>query len=184
MCGASRINVASTVRAMGTVQAIDAGRVERRPQIGLVASAEGEAELLRLAGAYRRILSACDVVAPYEVGRMLVEQLGLIVDCVGPVARGGAIQIASRVVGGSIHAVVAVRGLAQYNDPFLVALSRSCDLNDVAFAGNKATAEVLLRALGRPGARDMRSNHPSVRSDGTFPWDSPLSPSPFHKVRS
>lgn len=128
--------------------------------------------MIHLARAYRRMLTRMSLLATRSTGRLLIDEVGLTVECVASGPEGGDLQIGSRIVEGCVDAVVFLRDplTAHPHEPDIQALMKVCDLHEVPLATNRASAEILLRALAGPKSQEIRSNHPSVRADGIFPW--------------
>ncbi|GAC1417997.1 MAG: methylglyoxal synthase [Actinomycetota bacterium] len=129
--------------------------------------------MIQLARRHHTLLSEVSLIATRSTGRLLAEQLGLKVECVASGPEGGDLQIGARIVEGAIDALVFLRDplTAHPHDPDIQALVKVCDIHVVPVATNRATAEIVLRHLAqRSGTPDV-ARHPSLWSQGHFPWD-------------
>jgi methylglyoxal synthase len=117
-----------------------------RPRLAIIAHDGKKADLVAFATFNRDRLQRCELLATGTTGRLLVEKVGLNVERVesGPV--GGDVQIASRIVEGSVDAVVfVVDPLDKHpHDPDIQTLLRICNVRNVPLATNIATADILI----------------------------------------
>jgi len=117
-----------------------------RPRLAIVAHDGKKADLVAFATFNRDRLQRCELIATGTTGRLLVEKVGLNVECMesGPI--GGDVQIASRIVDGRIDAVVfVVDPLDKHpHDPDIQTLLRICNVRNVPLATNIATADILI----------------------------------------
>ncbi len=122
------------------------GAALRRPRLALIAHDGKKADMIAFATFNRGTLQRCDLVATATTGRLLREKVGLTVEALhsGPV--GGDVQIANRVVGGEIDAVLfIVDPLDKHpHDPDIQTLLRICNVHDVPLATNIATADMVI----------------------------------------
>ena len=106
--------------------------------------------------AYCGVLSKHTVCATNTTGRLVAEATGLPVRLFLSHAHGGSQQIVTRIAYNEFHLVLF------FNDPSnekmageISYISRLCDQNNVPFASNIATAEMLVLGLAR-GDLDRR----------------------------
>ena len=106
--------------------------------------------------AYAGILSQHNLYATNTTGHMVAEATGLKVHCFLSYAHGGSQQIGARIAYNEFDLVLF------FNDPSnekmageISYISRLCDQNNVPFASNIATAEMLVLGLAR-GDLDWR----------------------------
>ena len=106
--------------------------------------------------AYCGILSGHDICATNTTGKLVSEATGLPVTLYLPCTQGGAQQIGARIAYNEIDMVLF------FNDPrdeksceSVSYISRLCDQNNIPFASNVATAEMLVLGLSR-GDLDWR----------------------------
>ena len=112
--------------------------------------------MVQFCTAYCGILSKHTVCATNATGRMVMEATGLPVNLFLSHEHGGIEQIGQRIIYNEIDLVLF------FNDPSNEAMagdvayiSRLCDQNNIPFASNIATAEVLVLGLAR-GDLDWR----------------------------
>ena len=106
--------------------------------------------MVQFCTAYAGILSKHHIYATNTTGHMVADATGLKVHCFLTYAHGGSQQIGARIA---------------YNEFDLVIffISRLCDQNNIPFASNIATAEMLVLGLAR-GDLDWRCIvNPSTR---------------------
>ena len=120
--------------------------------------------MVQFCTAYAGILSRHNLFATNTTGHMVSEATGLNIHCCFSCAHGGAQQIGARISYNEIDLVLF------FNDPNSETLSkevnyisRLCDRNNIPFASNIATAEMLVLGLAR-GDLDWRCIvNPSTR---------------------
>lgn len=118
---------------------------------------DGKKELMvQFCIAYCGILSGHDICATNTTGKLVSEATGLPVTLYLPCTQGGAQQIGARIAYNEIDMVLF------FNDPrdeksceSVSYISRLCDQNNIPFASNVATAEMLVLGLSR-GDLDWR----------------------------
>ena len=118
---------------------------------------DGKKELMvQFCIAYCGILSGHDICATNTTGKLVSEVTGLPVTLYLPCTQGGAQQIGARIAYNEIDMVLF------FNDPrdeksceSVSYISRLCDQNNIPFASNVATAEMLVLGLSR-GDLDWR----------------------------
>lgn len=124
--------------------------------IALMAHDNKKELMVQFCTAYAGILSKHTVCATNITGRMVAEATGLPVHLFLARVHGGAEQIGARISYNEIDMVIF------FNEPRdeksctnVSEISRLCDQNNVPFASNLATAEMLVLGLGR-GDLDWR----------------------------
>lgn len=118
---------------------------------------DGKKELMvQFCIAYCGILSGHDICATNTTGKLVSEATGLPVTLYLPCTQGGAQQIGARIAYNEIDMVLFFCDPAnpQYNDS-LTYITKLCDQNNIPFATNLATAEMLIMGLAR-GDLDWR----------------------------
>lgn len=106
--------------------------------------------------AYCGILSKHTICATNTTGKLVAEATGLPVSLFLSHAHGGSQQIGARIAYNEIDMVLFFCDPAnpQYNDS-LTYITKLCDQNNIPFATNLATAEMLIMGLAR-GDLDWR----------------------------
>ena len=125
--------------------------------IAIIACDQKKEIMTQFCTAYCGILAKHNIYATEITGRYISEATGLHVERVMSGVQGGTEQIAARVSCNEIDLVLCFRETAvngTYNEQEL-SLLRLCDVNNVPFATNIATAEALILALDQ-GALDWR----------------------------
>ena len=124
--------------------------------IALMAHDEKKELMIQFCTAYAGILSQHKLYATNSTGHMLSEATGLNVHCFLTYAHGGNQQIGARIAYNEFDMVLF------FNDPTnaeregdVPYISRLCDRNNIPFASNIATAEMLVMGLAR-GDLDWR----------------------------
>ena len=112
--------------------------------------------MVQFCTAYAGILSQHNLYATNTTGHMVAEATGLKVHCFLSYAHGGSQQIGARIAYNEIDMVLFFCDPAnpQYNDS-LTYITKLCDQNNIPFATNLATAEMLIMGLAR-GDLDWR----------------------------
>lgn len=112
--------------------------------------------MVQFCTAYAGILSHHDIYATNTTGHMVTEATGLPIHCFLSYAHGGSQQIGARIAYNEFDMVLF------FSDPTSEAMardvtyiSRLCDQNNIPFASNIATAEMLILGLAR-GDLDWR----------------------------
>ena len=120
--------------------------------------------MVQFCTAYAGILSQHNLYATNTTGHMVADATGLKVQCFLSYAHGGSQQIGARIAYNEFDLVLF------FNDPTVENLvddvsyiSRLCDQNNIPFASNIGTAEMLVLGLAR-GDLDWRNMyHPTNR---------------------
>ncbi|MCT0217646.1 NAD(+)/NADH kinase [Synechococcus sp. CS-1329] len=121
--------------------------------IALLAGAEGHERLLNWLDQHRVLLEGFPLLAPAELAQTLAEDpyaCSLVVSPLAALAAGGDIQLAGRILAGSVGAVLFFvdPATAPEASPDLRLLLRACALAGTPLALNEATATLALRGLG------------------------------------
>lgn len=105
--------------------------------------------------AYRQILSKHKLISLFNISRSIRENTDLEVKTLATDISASVEQLASKANYNEIDAVIYIRDplLKSYDLPN--SLLKSCDINNIPFATNIATAEVLVLAIDR-GDLDWR----------------------------
>ena len=120
--------------------------------------------MVQFCTAYCGILSKHTVCATNATGRMVMEATGLPVNLFLSHEHGGIEQIGQRIIYNEIDLVLFFNSpLDNEMDQSVLYISRLCDQNNIPFASNIATAEMLVLGLAR-GDLDWRCIvNPSTR---------------------
>ena len=118
--------------------------------IALLAHDRKKELMVQFCIAYAGILQEHTLVATNTTGRLIAEATGLDISLYMGAAQGGSQQIGARIAYNEIDLVLFFCDPGQ---PELYSaaneLSRLCDLYNIPFASNVATAEVLIQGLRR-----------------------------------
>ncbi len=114
--------------------------------IALIAHDGKKADMVAFATFNREKLSGFNLIATATTGRLLVEKVGLDVECLLSGPHGGDAQIAARVVQGEVDAVFFfVDPLDKHpHDPDIQTLLRACNVHNVPIATNTNTADLII----------------------------------------
>lgn len=113
--------------------------------------------IVQFCTAYAGILSQHSVSATERTGKMIAEATGLDIHCFLSYVHGGSQQIAARIAYNEFDLVLFFSDPSSENMSDDIAyISRLCDQNNIPFASNVATAEMLVLGLAR-GDLDWRS---------------------------
>src|ERR1700736_4937230 len=125
---------------------LDAISGSRTPRVAIIAHDGKKADLVAFATFNRDRLKRCQLIATGTTGRLLIEKVGLAVERLESGPHGGDVQIANRVVEGSVDAVLfIVDPLDKHpHDPDIQTLMRICNVRNVPLATNIATADILV----------------------------------------
>ena len=132
--------------------------------IALMAHDSKKELMVQFCTAYAGILSRHNLYATDTTGHQVSDATGLNVHCFLTYAHGGNQQIGARIAFNEIDLVLF------FNDPTdpktagdVPYISRLCDRNNIPFASNLGTAEILVMGLAR-GDLDWRNIvNPSTR---------------------
>jgi methylglyoxal synthase len=119
--------------------------------IALIAHDKKKELIVDLCIAYKGILQQHTLFATGTTGSFIVEGTGLQVYRFSTGLSGGTQQIAARVSLNEMDLVIFLRDpvTAMEYEPDINSLLRLCDINNIPFATNIATAEMLVKGLER-----------------------------------
>ena len=119
--------------------------------IALIAHDSKKELMVQFCTAYCRILSQHKLVATGTTGKLIAEATGLQVQRFLAGVQGGDQQIASRIACNEIDLLIFFRDplTAKPHEPNDNDLLRLCDVHNIPFATNIATAEALIRGVER-----------------------------------
>lgn len=119
--------------------------------IALIAHDKKKELIVDLCIAYKVILLQHSLFATGTTASFIAEGAGLPVYKFSPGPLGGTQQIAARVSLNEIDLVIFLRDPVNPREyePDINSLLRLCDMNNIPFATNIATAEVLIKGLER-----------------------------------
>ena len=119
--------------------------------IALIAHDSKKELMVQFCTAYCRILSQHKLVATGTTGKMIAEATGLQVQRFLAGVQGGDQQIASRIACNEVDLLLIFRDPinALPSEQKLMTLLRLCDVHNIPFATNIATAEALIRGVER-----------------------------------
>jgi methylglyoxal synthase len=124
--------------------------------IALMAHDHKKDLMVQFCTAYAGILSHHKIFATNATGNVVSEATGLNVHCFLSYAHGGSQQIGARIAYNEIDMVLFFRDPNSDDmDADVSYISRLCDQNNIPFASNIATAEMLILGLAR-GDLDWR----------------------------
>ncbi len=124
--------------------------------IALMAHDNKKDLMVQFCTAYAGILSRHEIYATGTTGHMVSEGTGLNVHCFLSYAHGGSQQIGARIAYNEIDMVLFFRDPKVADmDADVSYIARMCDQNNIPFASNIATAEMLVLGLAR-GDLDWR----------------------------
>ena len=112
--------------------------------------------MVQFCTAYAGILSRHHIYATNTTGHMVAEATGLQVHCFLSYAHGGSQQIGARIAYNELDMVLCFDDPnTKVPSPDIIYISRLCDKNNIPYASNIATAEMLVLGLAR-GDLDWR----------------------------
>jgi methylglyoxal synthase len=119
--------------------------------IALIAHDKKKELMVDFCIAYKNILSEHNLYATGTTGSIIIEATGLPVHKFAPGPLGGEQQIGARVALNEIDMVIFLRDplTAREHEPDMNSLLRLCDIHNIPFATNIATAEILVKGLER-----------------------------------
>lgn len=120
-------------------------------QIALIAHNGKKDDLVLFSQRFKALLSRYRLIATGTTGDRIRQQVGLAVECLLPGSLGGDAQIAARVAMGEVAAVIFLTDplYGQPYEPDSRPLLRVCEVHNVPFAANLATAEAIIKHLGK-----------------------------------
>ena len=125
--------------------------------IGLVAHDAKQKLLQSFCIAYRGILSKHDLYATGTTGRMIEEGTGLTIHKYLAGHLGGSQQMGAQIENNQLDMMIFLRDPQnpKIHEPNVFDIIALCDVHNIPFATNIATAELLVKALDR-GDLDWR----------------------------
>lgn len=119
--------------------------------IALIAHDKKKELIVDLCIAYKAILAQHSLCATGTTASFITEGTGLQVYRFSPGPLGGTQQIAARVSLNEMDMVIFLRDPVSPREyePDINSLLRLCDMNNIPFATNIATAEILIKGLER-----------------------------------
>ena len=106
--------------------------------------------MVQFCTAYAGILSQHSLYATNTTGHMVAEATGLKVHCFLSYAHGGSQQIGARIAYNELDMVLCFDDPnTKEPSPDIIYISRLCDKNNIPYASNIATAEMLVLGLAR-----------------------------------
>ena len=112
--------------------------------------------MVQFCTAYAGILSHHNIYATNTTGHMVADATGLNVHCFLSYAHGGSQQIGARIAYNELDMVLCFDDPnTKEPSPDIIYISRLCDKNNIPYASNIATAEMLVLGLAR-GDLDWR----------------------------
>ena len=117
--------------------------------VAFIAHDEKKPALIEFANTHAELLEQFDCMATGSTGEQLNDETGLTVERVESGALGGDMMIGAAVAADECDAVIFLRDplTAQPHEPDIVALLRVCDVHDVPFATNHASADAIIEYL-------------------------------------
>lgn len=117
--------------------------------IALIAHDKKKDEIVKFSKRHRDILKNHTLYATGTTGKMIMDAAELNINrfLSGPL--GGDQQIGSKIASGEIDLVIFIRDplTALPHEPDITALLRVCDVHNVPFATNIASAEILIKSV-------------------------------------
>ncbi len=119
--------------------------------IGLIAHDSKKKLMQNFCIAYKNILSKHDLYATGTTGRLIEEVTNLSIYKFLAGSLGGEQQISSQIERNQLDVIIFFRdpNKPKNNEPEFKNIFRLCDMNNIPFATNLATAEVMILALER-----------------------------------
>lgn len=119
--------------------------------IALIAHDAKKELLVQFCIAYCGIISHHNVCATGTTGKLVSEATGLRINCFLSGNQGGGEQIASRIACNEIDLLMFFRDplAPKTSEPIYNDLLRLCDVHNIPYATNIATAEALIRGAER-----------------------------------
>lgn len=125
--------------------------------VGLIAHDSKKKLMQNFCIAYRGILAKHSLYATATTGRLVEESTNLSVHKFLPGPLGGQQQLSAAIESNEIDMVIFLRDplTAKAHEPGIDGIVNNCDIHNIPFASNIATAELLIHALDR-GDLDWR----------------------------
>ncbi|AIE73043.1 MULTISPECIES: methylglyoxal synthase [unclassified Synechocystis] len=120
-------------------------------QIALIAHDNKKDALVNFVQQHKSLFCRYDLIATGQTGELVRKKTGLDVESVAPGPLGGDAQIATKIIDGTIAAVIFLIDslYAQPYEPDIRALLRLCEVYNVPLAINLATAKAVIKLLGK-----------------------------------
>lgn len=120
-------------------------------RIGLIAHDSKKKLMQNFCIAYKNILAKNDLYATGTTGRLVEEVTNLTVHKYLSGSLGGIQQIGSQIEHNEMDLVIFLREpmKPKSSEPDVNAIIRMCDVHNIPFASNLATAELLIKSLDR-----------------------------------
>lgn len=125
--------------------------------IGLIAHDSKKVLMQNLCIAYRGILSKHQLFATATTGRLIEEVTNLTIHKFLAGHLGGEQQLCSQIENNEMDLVIFLRDplSPKKHEPDIINIFRICDEHNIPYATNLASAELIIKALGR-GDLDWR----------------------------
>lgn len=120
-------------------------------RIALVAHDKKKSDIIDLVVNYKSIFELHELYATGTTGTLIMGETGLQIKRMKSGPLGGDQQIGSMISCSQLDLVIFLRDplTAQPHEPDVSALLRLCDVVNIPLATNVASAEIMLRALGK-----------------------------------
>lgn len=118
-------------------------------RIAFLAHDEKKPALIEFADEHADLLDQFDCLATGSTGERLNQETDLEVELLASGSHGGDMMIGAAVAADNCDAVIFLRDplTAQPHEPDIMALLRVCDVHDVPFATNLASANAIVEHL-------------------------------------
>ena len=125
--------------------------------VGLIAHDSKKNLMQNFCIAYKSILAKHNLFATATTGRLVAESTNLNIHKFLPGPLGGLQQLSAAIESNDIDMVIFLRDplTAKAHEPGIDGIVKNCDVHNIPFATNIATAELLIHALDR-GDLDWR----------------------------
>jgi len=119
--------------------------------IALIAHDQKKVAMVDFIRRHRATFERYELVATGSTGRLLMQALGLQIECVAHGPDGGDLIIGGRVAVGQIQAVIFFRDplTAQPHEPDVSALMRVCDVHNIPLATNLGSGTAVAEWLAK-----------------------------------
>lgn len=115
-------------------------------RLALIAHDSKKNCMVAIAREFAKLLGRSHLCATGTTGERLQKEVGLTVECMLSGPLGGDLQIGARLAQRELDALIFLRDpmTPQPHEPDINALIRACDVHNVTYATNLATARALL----------------------------------------
>lgn len=122
-------------------------------RIALIAHDKKKDDMIKLAAAYKDVLSAHELYATGTTGTLVMGETGLSIHRMKSGPLGGDQQIGAMLADNELDFIVFLRDplTAQPHEPDVSALLRLCDVQGIPLATNMRSAKIMLEALKEKG---------------------------------